>query len=169
MFRYSAGVGDGQQDAGAADAQVADPLVVVHAEAVRELNENLTVQGNYHTRALVLIGAAAFSLGLLRAPEDVGSVWAIGTFLAIVSAGFGVAAMWSRKEPLMLIKEKELPGLLDEGRSHDDVLRDVTNGVVKLEERRHKNLVARARLINRGFALLVAAWLLIATGMIFDV
>lgn len=159
----------GQSDAEANATSSPDALVIVHAEAVRELDDNLVIQGNYHTRALVLIGAAAFSLGLLGSPEDITPVWAIGTFLAIISAAIGVVAMWSRKSPRMQIVEDDLPRLLDRGTPGDDVLREVTTGITRLVKSRQEHLLARARLVNRGFALLVVAWALIAVGMIFGV
>jgi hypothetical protein len=132
-----------------------EQVKLINASLDRELSENLTLQGNVITRALILVGASALSTVPLT--DAVQNKWYFASvLLAGIAALCGVASLWLWKSPSSEIEQKHVNVML---KSHPYSVehRLMTDKLGILVPRR-RDVKRKAKAVSIGFSFLVAAW-----------
>lgn len=142
-----------------------EQLRIVHAELERELQENMTAQGNMMTRALVLVGAAGLSLGLWDYSRPWNWFTSVGSALAILAAIAGLLALWLWRSPAPVMTQAKVATRL--AADEYSVLYWVVDDLAKTITRRVVDVRRKGRFITVGFTLMSAGWVSMVLGMFF--
>jgi hypothetical protein len=141
-------------------------LQVVHHELERQLQENLTLQGNLITRALVLVGAAGLSLGLWDYTRPWSWFTTIGIGLAVLAAIAGVSSLWLWRSPSPQLTAEKIPDRL--AADEYSVLHSVVTDLAGTIKHRAHDVKRKGRWITIGFVLMSVGWVSLALGLFFN-